>query len=58
MRDGSEEGVVEELGDVRELKVEELDCVGLGCTGPRDFRRALRARSGSEESRLIARDGC
>lgn len=35
-----------------ELKVEELDCVGFGCTGPRVWRRA--ARSGSEASRLIA----
>jgi hypothetical protein len=35
------------------LNVEELDIVGLGDTGPSLCRRALRAGSGSEESRSI-----
>jgi len=35
------------------LKVEVLERVGFGWTGPRERRRALSARSGSEESRLI-----
>ncbi len=36
------------------LKVEEFDCVGFGCTGPSCERRALSAKSGSEESSVIA----
>jgi hypothetical protein len=32
------------------LKVEELDCVGLGWTGPSCERRAASPRSGSEAS--------
>jgi hypothetical protein len=32
------------------LKVEELDCVGLGWTGPSWERRAAKPRSGSEAS--------
>lgn len=31
-----------------------FDRVGLGCTGPRDWRRACRARSGSWESRFVS----
>lgn len=36
------------------LKVEELDWVGFGCTGPRVRRRVAWEREGSEASRFMA----
>jgi hypothetical protein len=36
------------------LKTEDFDIVGLGWIGPNCKRRALKARSGSEASRLTA----
>jgi hypothetical protein len=46
--------VVDGWAEGGELKVEEFDCVGFGWTGPSCWRRALRARSGSEASRFIS----
>jgi hypothetical protein len=41
-------------GERVKLSVEELERVGVGCTGPMVRRRAWRERSGSAESKSIA----
>lgn len=54
--DGFRGRAVEVLNVVAVLNIEELDCVGLGWTGPMLRRRSWSVRSGSLASLVIAID--